>query len=190
MQSEFHGTADPPDREPAQEIQGHRGPEGRRSPARDRRRGLDHRLQRLGQDHAPALRQHAGGVPPGPHPDRRRGDRLFRTAAQGAQGIGDRPPARHDRHGVPAVQPVPAHDGAAQRHPRPHQGEEAAGGGGECRRRKMAGASRPPGSPRSLSRPVVRRPAAARRHRPRRRDEPEGHAVRRGDLGARPGAGE
>ncbi len=43
---------------------------------RDRRRRLDHRLQRLGQDHAAALRQHAGGVPRGPHPDRRRGDRL------------------------------------------------------------------------------------------------------------------
>ncbi len=41
-----------------------------------------------------------------------------------------------------------------------------------------------------VSRPVVGRPAAARRDRPRAVHEPEDHAVRRADLGARPGDGE
>src|SRR3546814_14031787 len=36
---------------------------------------------------------------------------------------------------------------------------------------------------------AVGRPAAARRDRAGAGDAPEGHAVRRGDLGARPGAG-
>ncbi len=31
-------------------------------------------------------------------------------------GLGGRPAARSDRHGVPALQPVPAYDGAAERH--------------------------------------------------------------------------
>ena len=38
-----------------------------------------------------------------------------------------------------------------------------------------------------ISGPAVGRPAAARRHRPRALHEPAHHAVRRADLGARPG---
>src|SRR3546814_17244140 len=40
-----------------------------------------------------------------------------------------------------------------------------------------------------FSRPALRRPAAACRHRPRARHASQDHAVRRGHLGARPGAG-
>ena len=50
----------------------------------------------------------------------------------------------------------------------------------------MVGPSR---QDRALSRPAVRRPAAAGRDRARARHAPQGDAVRRGDLGARPRAG-
>ena len=43
--------------------------------------------------------------------------------------------ARPDRHGVPGVQPVPAHDGARQHHPRAAQGARAV-----ARRGRGAGA--------------------------------------------------
>ena len=44
-----------------------------------------------------------------------------------------------------------------------------------------------PGAGEEVSRPALRRPAAARGDRPRALHEPADHAVRRADLGARPG---
>ena len=59
-------------------------------------------------------------------------------------------------------------------------------------RRRGDGAARARGpgrQARRLSARALRRPAAARRHRPRAGDAAEADAVRRADLGARPGAG-
>ena len=179
-------------REPAQEVRRPRGSPRRRPGSRRRRRGVDHRVERLGQDHLAALRQPAGGFSRGTDPHRRRGDRLYdqgRQALPPAQ-IGRRPPPGADRHGVPDLQPVPPSVGAPERHPRADPGPQDEEGRGGRRCREMARPCRPARPPRPLSGPAFRRPAATGRDRPGHRDESEAHAVRRGDVGARPGAGE
>ena len=94
--------------------------------------------------------------------------------------------ARSGRHGVPELQPVPASHGARQRHARADGGEGRTAQDRAGPRRRAA-AQGPSGRiRRPLSRTALRRPAAARRHRPRAGHGAEGDAVRRTDLGARP----
>ena len=59
---------------------------------------------------------------------------------------------------------------------------------GDAAGARAARAGRPRRQDRRLSRVALGRPAAARRDRPRARDGPEADALRRADLGARPGA--
>ncbi len=93
-----------------------------------------------------------------------------------------------DRDGLPALQPVPAHDRARERHR-----------GAGCTSSAARSARRPP-RPRRCSTRVglarqarrvpgqaLRRPAAARRDRARARDEAGADALRRADERARPG---
>ena len=54
----------------------------------------------------------------------------------------------------------------------------------------LSRARQDPGAGQEISRPAVRRPAAARRHRPLALHEPACDAVRRADLGARPRDGQ
>ena len=107
------------------------------------------------------------------------------AAAAGGQGAGG--PARRGRHGLPVAStssptrrswrtsPSARSRCASSRRPRPRSGPRAA----RPRRR------RPPG--RQVPRPALRRPAAARRHRPGPGDGAQGDALRRAHLGARPG---
>src|SRR5579884_557524 len=92
------------------------------------------------------------------------------------------------RDGLPAVQPVPAPDGAEQRDPRASLGAEGEAGRGRGARRARAPPGRPAALRGALPRRAVRRPAAARRDRARAQPRPEGDAVRRADVGARPRA--
>ena len=98
-----------------------------------------------------------------------------------------RAPAR--RHGVPAVQPVPAHDRARQRDGGAAHGARPARGRGAHARSGRARPRRPRRQGRGLPGAALGRAEAARRHRPRAGDGPRGAAVRRADLGARPRAG-
>ena len=90
---------------------------------------------------------------------------------------------------LPAVQPVPAHDRAGERHGGAGPGQRRQQGG-----RQGAGAElldrvglwRPADD---LPGPALRRPAAAGRDRPGAGDGPQADALRRAHLGARPGAG-
>ena len=163
--SKFFGTF--------QALDGHQSA-GR--PAGGRRRD---RAVGLGQVDDDPLHQPARGARRGPDRRRRR-----RADQRHPQHRGDPP---RDRDGVPAVQPLPAHDGARQRHARPApgaadaQGEGRGAGDGDARARAH------PRAGEEVPRPAVRRPAAAGRHRPGAGDEAEGDAVRRADLGARPG---
>ena len=100
-----------------------------------------------------------------------------------------RPVARHPRPlrgGVPAIQPVSEHVRARQRDRRAGQGAAApaprgGGGGGGA-----AGAGGTRRKDQGLSGRALRRPAAARRHRPGAGPEARGPAARRGDGFARP----
>ena len=99
----------------------------------------------------------------------------------------DRAAAAEDRHGVPALQPVSAQDGAGKHHRGAGQVR------GASRRGRARGASscsngraRRQGR---LSRAALRRPAAARGDRARAGHAAEADAVRRADSRARPGAG-
>ncbi len=179
--------------EPAQALRRGRGAEGRRLHHAPGRGDLHHRLVRLGQDHAAALHQHARGVPGRAHPAGRRGDRLRGDASRA-------PPLPRARSTSPASARC---TGMAfqQFNLFPHL--TAAGNImlGLVKVKKMArdearalaetwlAARRARRARRPLSRPALRRPAAARRHRPRHRHEPAPHAVRRGDLRARPRTG-
>ena len=99
-----------------------------------------------------------------------------------------RRPAARDRHGLPALQPLPAHDGAREhlRGADPGQGRRQEGG--RERGRGPARAGRPRRQAGRLPRAALRWPAAARRDRPGARDGPQAHALRRADLGPRPRA--
>ena len=145
----------------------------------------------LGQVHVPALHQP-------PREDRRRAPvgrrRAGRLPAVGRQAlraarVRGRAQARRDRHGLPALQPVPAHDRARERH---------RGAGPRRRAAPRRGAGRRPAScssgsgladkvdayPAQLSGGQQQRVAIARALAM----EPEADAVRRADLGARPRA--
>ncbi len=102
------------------------------------------------------------------------------VAARGRQAA-----PRH-RHGVPALQPVPAPHRAGER----HRGADPRQAGQEGRRGCAGPRPARPGGPvgqgRRLSRPVVRRAATAGGDRACAGDEPEAYAVRRAHLRARP----
>src|SRR6266446_5867378 len=119
--------------------------------------------------------------------------------ARGLRARGRRAPAlaprraragpRPDRHGLPAVQPLRAPDRA-----REHLRGAGAGARGASRPGPRAGhhaarkrGARPPRRSPALA--ALRRAAAAGRHRARARHLAAGHALRRADLRARPGAG-
>src|SRR5829696_905299 len=152
---------------------------GRQHHRRPRRGRRGDRPVRVGQVHALPRDQPAGADRLGPD----RGGRP--AAAGGGQGAG--PAARRRRHGLPVVQPLRAQDDPAKRHARPDQGprqvqgRRAAAGDGAA----GAGRHRQPGG--QAAGAAVRRSAAAGRHRPRAGDGPQADALRRADLGARPG---
>ena len=117
---------------------------------------------------------------------RQRGDKLYelKDSEVAAQA------PRH-RHGLPALQPVPAHDGAARTSWRRRSGSS---GEAKAVARERADEAARPGralgdKARQLPVPALRRPAAARGDRPRAGHGAQADALRRADLGARPGAG-
>ncbi len=121
-----------------------------------RRRGrLPARPVRVGQDDLPALHQPAGDHRRWPDLGRRRPDglRRARRPAAPADRQGDRHPAARDRHGLPAVQPVPAHDRAGERRRGPGQGPRGQQEGRDCGGRGAAGAGRPGRQARAPTRP-------------------------------------
>ena len=121
----------------------------------------------------------------------RRIDRLphRRRGAASLERNRDRAPAAHNRHGVPALQPVPPHDGAAECDGRADPGPEEIAAGGARRRHGVARTGRAGAQGKGLPRRAVRRPAAARGDRAVAGDAAQAHAVRRADLGARRRAG-
>ncbi|CAA9386003.1 MAG: ABC transporter, ATP-binding protein (cluster 3, basic aa/glutamine/opines), partial [uncultured Nocardioides sp.] len=157
----------------AARAQGHRP----RGPAwRGRRR---HRAVRIGQVDAVPRDQPA-------RDDRRRLDHPRRQAAPaGGQGTGRA--ACRGRHGLPELQPLRPQDDPRQRDAGPDQGaRHEEGGGGEAGpRAPRARRCGPPG--REVPRPALRRPAAARGHRPRPGHGAQGDALRRADVRARSG---
>ena len=145
---------------------------------RDEGRGdLPHRPVRCREIDAAALRQRAGADRPRLDPGREPGGE--RSKARQARA------ASQGRHGVSAIQPLPAphragkhHDGAD-----PRAQARSARGRGAGARADAQGAPRGQGE--VLSGRAFRRPAAARRHRPQPRDAARRDAVRRGDRRAR-----
>ena len=123
---------------------------------------------------------------------RRRAGRLPRGRRQAARAARARrrPQARRDRDGVPALQPVPAHDGARERHRWRRCGCRASAASEARERARGAAATGSAWPTRSTPIPVaaLRRPAAAGGDRPRAGHAAEADAVRRADLGARPRA--
>ena len=94
------------------------------------------------------------------------------------------------RHGLPALQPVPAHDRPRERH-RSARSRAAACRASRPKRRlsELLAPRRPGREARHLPGPALRRPAAARGHRPGAGHGAQAHALRRAHLGARPRAG-
>ena len=140
------------------------------------------RAVRLGQVDAVALHQPARSLDGGRILVDGR-DVGFRFAATGCMSC---PPTRcapapRNRHGVPAVQPVPAHDGAGERHRGPVGVRARSGLSRSSGRSACSSRSDLPSAPTPI-RPALRRPAAARGHRPRAGHETQGHALRRADL--------
>ena len=127
-------------------------------------------------------RQRARAVPEGRDPRRRHLGR--RPEDQPAEA------ALARRHGVPALRAVPAPDGDREPDARAGQGARPQPRGSAKRGLKLldrvgliAHKDKYPG-------PALRRPAAARGDRARAVDGPDRDAVRRADLGARPGDGQ
>jgi general L-amino acid transport system permease protein len=156
--------------------------------ARHRPRGQEGRAHRdlrplrLGQVDVDPLHQRARGIPGGR--DRRRRHRA--RAEPEARRCG--PP--RGRHGVPELQPVPASDRPGELHAGADLGAEHPEEGRRGQRDEIPGAGQDPAPGQQVSWTDVRRPAAARRDRTRADDEPQGDAVRRADLGARPRNGQ
>ena len=151
------------------------------------REGGDHRPLGFRQDHRAAHADDARDDQRRRYLGRRRAaDACREERRDGAGRPAPSPPhPRQDRHGLPALQPLSPHDGAEELHGGAvHRAEAAeAGSGGARARTPRHGGARRQAEP--LSEPTLRRPAAARRLRPRARHATEGHAARRGHLGAR-----
>ena len=124
--------ADPPGREPwrdradrahgagrggPQELRAARGAQGHRPRGRAPGRVLPGRALGLGQVHVPALHQPPREDRRRPALGRRRAGRLPAEGRQALRAARPRglPEAPGDRHGLPELQPLPAHDGAGQR---------------------------------------------------------------------------
>ena len=168
-----------------------RGAQRRRPRGRQRRSRLHPRAQRLGQEHAAALRQPARAargrrdLPRGP--GHLQGPELGHR--RGELGARLRPPAGRD--GLPAVQPLPPQDGAAERDPgaanrcsASRSAEAEAKATALLERVGLADKLEP------VPRTALRRPAAAGRDRPGAGDGTARDALRRGDQRARPRAGQ
>ena len=127
-----------------------------------------------------------------PHLGGWRADRLSRAAGWRVASRLSEPTcaeARRDRHGLPALQSLPASDGPGKH----HRGADAASGAcpraqAEARARELLAKVGLARQSRCLSEPALGRPAAARRHRPRAGDGPEADALRRAHLRAGPRA--
>ena len=153
----------------------------RRRPARRRAPGRHaDRLVGLGEVDPAALRQPARGDRRRADPPRRR--RHLRPAGR------RRGRAAPDGDRLPGVQPVSAHDRAAERHARAARGARRRRRGGRGPRPRAAGPGRARGVRRSLPGPAVRRAAAARGDRPCAGGAAPAAAARRDHLGAGPGA--
>ncbi len=137
------------------------------------------RTVRLGQIHRDPLHQPAGAASGGPNPGRR-----HRTDA-GLQEYRPDPP--RSRHGVSAVQPVPAFDRASESDAGAAQGAQAAAQGSGRTRHALSEPGADLGTGAQISKPAVRRPAAARGDRARAVHGAAGDAVRRADIGSRSG---
>ena len=135
-----------------------------------------HQPPREDQLGAPVGRRRAGRVPP-----RRR------PAARAAR-LGGRAQALRDRHGLPALQPLRAHDGPRERDLRAGLREARAAPAGARAGARVARQRRARRQGRLLPLPALRRAAAAGRDRAGAGDGAEADAVRRADLGARPRA--
>ena len=136
-----------------------RGAEGHRPDRRPGRGPVPHRTVGIGQEHVPALHQ-----PPGEDRRRRAGRRRRprrlppeRRQALRAEGQGGVRQAGRDRHGLPALQPLPPHERARQRHLRAGVGQEGAPAGpSKDRARRPAGPGRPGRQGGQLPQPAVR----------------------------------
>ena len=110
-----------------------------------------------------------------------------RWPARRGQGAKHRPPAPGDRDGLPALQPVPAHDCPREHRRGPDPGPRDLGGRSDRDGPRAARPRRPDRQGGLLPGPAVRRPAAAGRDRPGPGDEARAHALRRADQRPRPG---
>ena len=113
----------------------------------------------LGQVDPDPLHQRARGIPGGR--DRRRRHRARAEPQACRRG------APRGRHGVPELQSVPASDRAGQLHAGADLGAQHPQEGRRSDRDEIPGAGQDPAPGQQVSGPDVRRPAAARRHRPR-----------------------
>ncbi len=129
-------------------------------------------------DHDP-LHQSARGASEGQ--DRRRRDRAHQRPEE------DRRDPPRGRHGVPALQPLPAPDHHRELHAGAYLGQEDAEEAGGRGRHALPDPGEDPRAGSEVSRPALRWPAAARGDRSRALHEPAHHAFRRADLRARPG---
>ena len=150
----------------------------RRQPQGHARRAHRHlRPLRQRQVDAAALHQPDRGLAAGPRHRRRHGtDRRPQGHRRGAP---------RGRHGVPAVQPVPASDRAGELHAGADLGAPHAAQGRRGDRAPLPRARAHPRAGRQISGPALRRPAAARRDRAGALHAAEDHAVRRAHLRAR-----
>src|SRR5712692_1805884 len=132
---------------------------------------------RLGQEHPDPRCEPARAHPAG-------GDSRPRRVGDGTWGESGQAPDR-GRHGVPVLQPLPAHDDAPEHHAGAPEGEGDGAGRGREARPEPAGARADPRPGRRLPGQYLWRPAAAGGHRPGSGHAAQDHAVRRADLGAR-----
>ena len=146
---------------------------------RARRRGRDHRPFGLGQVDAASLHQRARDLRCRRH--RRRRHRC-RAVGEGRKAARSAPQCRH---GVSAIQSVPASHRGRERDAGADGGEQGAAGRGEGACGRNAGQGRAVRQGRQLSVPALGRTAAAGRDRARARDAAERVAVRRDHLRAR-----
>ena len=147
------------DRRSAQVLRRHEGAERDRPDGRaGRGRGRD-RPVGLGQEHAAQLPQLPGALRAGRGAPGRRADRVrarARRAARSDVRARSQRDASEDRHRVPAVQPLSAHDSASERHRGSDPGERRTARGGlgarsgaarEGRYARQGGTPIPPNSP-------------------------------------------
>ena len=154
-------------------------PPRHRPDGRARRKGRDLRSVRVRKIHGRPLHQPAGGASVRPHHCRWRG-------ADRSEGERRGDP-RRGRHGVPAVQPLPAFDGAGEPDPRPDEGAWDEPPRRDRARHALSRTGPHPRAGRQAPGAAFRRSAAARGHRAQPLHGAEDHAFRRAHIGAGPG---